>query len=155
MVSQPNLDSSSEDLINRGLRIGIPLGYKRGASFGARVDLSSKLESRRRVRPQPVPAPRRVNLRRRGLRPGGRLGTRRLAAVCQRIRISLQRGPGAALKQPGSTVGFDYAGTSAGSRPRASCRRGGPESYGEMDWRRGVSAKIGLNMAVRGPSDAE
>ena len=144
-----NLDSSSDDLVNTDYRIGIPLSYKRGA-FSGRARLyhqSSHLGDEFILE---GPATPRVNLsvevfdlvlawEHAGWRPYAGFGY-------------LLRGDPDDLKKWGFQVGFDYVGTRQvlfGGR-----LVGGVDyrSMEETDWRRGVSAKIGLEYGRPGPN---
>ena len=144
-----NLDSSSDDLVNTDYRIGIPLSYKRGA-FSGRARLyhqSSHLGDEFILE---GPATPRVNLsvevfdlvlawEHAGWRPYAGFG------------YVLRRDPDD-LKQWGFQVGFDYVGTRQilfGGR-----LVGGVDyrSMEETDWRRGVSAKVGLEYGRPGPN---
>ena len=149
IASQFNMDSSSDDLINTDFRIGFPLSYKRGA-FSGRARLyhqSSHLGDEFLLEGPDVP---RVNLsvevfdlvlawERAGWRPYAGFG------------YVLRRDPDD-LKQWGFQVGFDYVGTRQvlfGGR-----LVGGVDyrSMEETDWRRGLSAKIGLEYGRARPN---
>ena len=144
-----NLDSSSDDLVNTDYRIGIPLSYKRGA-FSGRARLyhqSSHLGDEFILEGPDTP---RVNLsvevfdlvlawEHAGWRPYAGFGY-------------LLRGDPDDLKKWGFQVGFDYVGTRQvlfGGR-----LVGGVDyrSMEETDWRRGVSAKIGLEYGRARPN---
>jgi hypothetical protein len=147
VASQFNLSASSDDLINTDFRVGIPLSYRRGA-FSARARIlhqSSHLGDEFLLEGPDTP---RVNLsvevadlvlawEHAGWRPYVGYG------------YAFRRDPDD-LKQAGFQVGVDYVGT----RQLFGGRLVGGVDYRSMqetDWRRGLSAKVGLEYGRPGP----
>lgn len=148
IASQFDLGAASDALINTDFRVGIPLSYKRGEFSGRARILHQSSHLGDEFILQGL-APQRVNLsvevfdftlawERAGWRPyvGGSY---------------LLRGDPEGLKKPGVHAGFDYVG-------HAPILGGGRlvggldiKSFEQMDWRAGVSAKLGLEYGRPSP----